>query len=46
MENIGSTALVADGIEARTDGFTSLAVVTGSAASRPGAGPRSTLVGP
>lgn len=33
MENIGSAALVADGIEARTGGFTSLAVVTGSAAS-------------
>ena len=33
MENIGSAALVADGIEARTDGLTSLAVVTGSAAS-------------
>ena len=30
MENIGSAALVADGIEARTDGFTSLAVVLGA----------------
>ena len=36
MENIGSAALVADGIEARTDGLTSLAVVTGSAASSHG----------
>jgi len=31
---IGSAALVADGLHARTDGFTSLAVLAGRAASR------------
>ncbi|MFB7499802.1 cation diffusion facilitator family transporter [Streptomyces sp. NPDC056161] len=42
---IGSAALVADGLHARTDGFTSLAVLVGAAGSALGWRPADPLVG-
>jgi len=42
---IGSAALVADGLHARTDGFTSLAVVVGAAATAAGAGRADPITG-